>query len=273
MPSDLQRKNIRVLDKAKGKVVHPDSRKVKQMRRVMRHNIRHDGIKARVTNERTMLAERFLWFRESLGKVCGLGLPTSDVVDALAEVYALRGDAEIASLKRERNPPRGRIRQLEDRRALEIDQLKSSKGLSMPLVTSQDGMQSLLTEWDGSAEHVGKVKVVGVSRVSQTPEHRDTVQKLAKEFSAKIFAADAAAAAETVEGEDGPVVPGRKSMALRRSELRQRLAQAKSKTQSAKASVGTIKSGEATGRRIVAQQKAAAYRRHKQLAMSRGLLN
>jgi hypothetical protein len=258
MPSLLQLKNKRVMDQTKGKIIHPDSRRVRQMRRTMRRNLQVDQTKARNKNLRTVQARRHAWFRDALQAVGGLGVPSAVMVAALAELHVRRNDVELAELKASRNPPRGQIKLIEDGRRSETEQLMSSKGLQVPIVTTQEGLHALMT-WDGKDESATKVHCEGVSRTRFSPEETAGVRALMEEFRAKLEPADEAEEAQAK-------LP---NIAERRRQLAKRLTDKKG----AKGSLGGIRTDQATGRRMASQVKQAALRRHRQLAMSRGLLN
>lgn len=259
MPSAVQRKNARILDKQKGKVVHPDSRRVKQLRRTLRHNLKADNVKTKLRQQRSALGARFEWFKDSITKTCGIGAPTEAIVAALAELFIHRHDAEIEKLKQERNPPRGKIKMLQEGVALEESMLTSSKGLQFPWVTNPDVLE-LVMKWDGDEETVPRIKTAAVSRMQRSAEQKKEIEGLVDKFRPVLFP-------------ETEVALGRQGVASRAGAAVAKAVEVKNEKQSAKVSLGSVRSELASGRRAVAQKQQAALRRHKQLAMSRGLLN
>jgi len=286
--SQTQRKNLRVMDKAKGKVLHPNSRRVTQMRRQMRRNIKVEVVKSRQKQQRSAMAARLHWFRDALKEVCPLGTPTHEMVAALAEVFIRRHDAEIAHHKGARNPPKGQIKLLQSVVAAETAQLDSAKGFAAPIVTTQDGLKALI-EWDGGNDTAGKVHCEPVIRQLQSREQREAVRALADQFAPVLLkpygddddmelddddddgdAADGVVDAETQERRNKTL--GRSNVARRRAALRDKITAKRAERQGAKAT-GSVDSKGAADRRLAQQKRQAQLRRHKQLAMSRGLFN
>jgi hypothetical protein len=294
--SKTQRKNLRVMDVAKGKVLHPHSRRVTQLRRQMRRNIKTDIIKTRQKNQRSAIAARLHWFRDALKEVYPLGAPTAEVMAALAEVFIRRHDAEVEFHKKARNVPKGQIRMLLRIKDTETAQLDSAKGLEVPIATNQDGLKALI-EWDGTNATAGKVHTEPVVRQFQSAAAKAEIRELVAQYAPVLLKPfvedddlefddddeegeegaendgdDAAAAVDPETKARREKTLGRNKVAKRRAALRQRITAKRAERQGAKAT-GKVDAKNATGRRLAAQQRSASLRRHKQLAMSRGIFN
>lgn len=159
----MQRKVDRIV-REKRTVSHPRDRKVRQLERKEKREVRLAEQKERLKSEQTQRLVRYFWFREqciALGYV-DRAVPEEEIL-LLAQLYIDRNRDEIAQLKQERNPPTGRIRQLEAARVGEMDAFRSAKGLDVPSLADADDVEILTQIWDGLAETVVVVPSASVS--------------------------------------------------------------------------------------------------------------
>ncbi|KAH9578176.1 Translation machinery-associated protein 16 [Trypanosoma melophagium] len=139
-------------------LVHPNSRKVKQLHRQSRRDERINKQEKKLHAQELLEAMRFFWFREqclTLGRSRSAFAPEES--QALTLIYLSRNDDEIASLKSLRNPPAGRIKTIEALKTSEFDAFHSSKGIVVPDIADEDTVEILTEIWDGRSDTVGVV--------------------------------------------------------------------------------------------------------------------
>lgn len=168
------------LAREKREVPHPRDRSVRQLEKKERRAIRLGIQKTRLKTEQALQLMRFFWFRE---QCIALGYTMTavpdDVVAQLAQLYVERNDEEVAELKAQRNPPRGRIKALEATRQQEMDELASAKGLRVPNLADADDVEILTEIWDGTKETATVVSAVGFSMAGRAAPSRAALAQLA----------------------------------------------------------------------------------------------
>ena len=252
-------KNRRLLSRAKQQqVLHPDSLKMKQLQRHMRHNIRVETAKGVTKQKLHGKAERFLWFRDCIcrcvsndfriGEQCAL---SEAEVEWLVEKYLTRLDSDIKELESRRNPPAGQIKTLKAIQEAESTQYQSSKGIDIPRLTDSDALSSLVG-WLGDQAGVGKV-----------PSAR---------WTKHVDAADVAAASTRFAAlENADLQPTVARVRTTRATAVTANA-SNSKVGAKRLSCGEALAREGLKRRTLQQVQRATARRHAALAMSRRLV-
>lgn len=160
---------------------HPKDRKVDQFQRELRRNVRLDQQKDALDNKQAIVAARTFWFREqvsSLHRVSpAAGFSALDLA-ALTQLNIDKNDDEISELKKQRNPPTGRIRHLGALKQVLMDQFSSVKGISVPNILTDDGVEALTSIWDGDFRTVNCVPMMMCSsRSTQAKDLAECVEK------------------------------------------------------------------------------------------------
>ena len=273
-------KNQRVFARGQDRLLHPSCRKIDQMQRQMRHNLKESDAKNRQKAVRGKFAMRAAWLREQITNVCGVGnIPSATELQALATHFVRRHDEELNALRERRNPPQGQIKLMERFRQSEVDELRTPPGLEMPDVSTDEHLAALMA-WDGAEQSATKLRRAPIrGPLRGTPEDEAVKAKLA-DFEGRLVGA-ATVAVKRAEGRGRAPPPATVATA----ELEAKLAEAKRATQgraanvmagkktSAKAALGKVIAGAGTELRKLKQLKDMKARRHKQLTQSRGLLH
>jgi hypothetical protein len=251
---------------------HPKDRKVDQLQRKLRREVRLDSQKDHLNSKQALVASRFFWFRDQVQaivaadpsrKVNGF---TDDEVAALASLNVDRNNDEVAELKTLRNPPAGRIKHLNNMRQSELDQLNSVKGITVPDLSKGECLDILLDVWDGDDRTITCVPLSQCSKVG-----KNVADALSK-FQAVIRSTH-----EVREEQLNLHAPSK----LRRFTSEGTEAKArKNLTKTREERKKSVKVGKASGevaesgrkRRVLQQQSRTKIRRQAAVAASRGLM-
>jgi hypothetical protein len=265
--SKLQDKNKAIFKRASKRMLHPNCRKIDQMQRSMKHNIRTEEIDKKNSQLRSNVGIRFSWFHSQLPRVAGTNVLSEDDQHALVLTFINRNDAEAEASKKQRNPQRGHIKALAAVKQAETDAYCSSKGLQVPLMTTQDGVASLM-EWNLEDESVLRVEDVQLTQPHQADER--------KRLAALAVVVAARASADLTEVREArDIGRGRVTVAEKKEIAASKTTKVKRAVAAGKVSVkaaGKVTAAAGHERRLYQRQKDAATRRHSSLAMSRGLM-
>lgn len=258
------------------KVMHPQARSVNIMQRNMRHHIKMESIAKKGDQLWVAIQNRFRWFKEQLQEVyesgellrtmaaeAGTSAPLT--LQAATLAWIRRFDDGIAAMKQERNPPQGTIRKLLAAQEAEMIEFKSGKGYLVPEVTTEEGLRSLFEFWDGSLPGVRKVKSIRV-QLSVKPEQLPAFT--VKDFLEDDADVDAAEVAE--DAEEDTALPKKKFRVSTKARLMAAKKRAIVERKGAKSVGKNIGTGK--DRRKISMAAQRERHKHRQLALSRGLL-
>lgn len=272
-------KNQRVFQRGQDRLLHPHARKIDQMQRQMRHNLKEHDAKSRQKAKRSQFSIRAAWFREQIPRVCGLGnAPSAIELKALATLFVRRHDEELNALRARRNPPSGQIKLMERFRQAEMDEFKGPPGMEIPRTGTDEELAALFS-WTGDEASVAKLKREHVQAALKDSDEAAAVLQLVKTIQDKLVGA-ATVAIKRDESRGKVPSPGTVATAALEAKVRaaKRATSGRAadvlagKKVSAKQALGQVVAGAGTELRKLRQQLDAKKRRHKQLAMSRGLI-
>lgn len=148
----------------KSQLCHPRDRRVRQMEKKDKRTARLAMQKDRLTLDKALRNMRLFWFRQQCIALGYLMDPVPrDRILPLVQLYINRNEGEIEVLRKCRNPPNGRIKQLQQVMEVEMDAFRSAKGIEIPVLTTGDDVEILTSIWDGEPETAVVVPVTGVS--------------------------------------------------------------------------------------------------------------
>eukprot|EP00055_Hartaetosiga_balthica_P001175 m.138149 g.138149 ORF g.138149 m.138149 type:complete len:164 (-) comp13378_c0_seq1:41-532(-) len=135
----------KIAAKVNGKVVHPHSRKAKQMNKkaIRKNKMEKQGQIANLGHFKKGID--IMWFRDNMNTT-EKKLTKEELID-LARRYVERYDAQLEELKANR-ASNHKIMVLEEKIKLQKEQFKSAHGIEVPDLTRVDIMEKL-KEWDG----------------------------------------------------------------------------------------------------------------------------
>lgn len=273
------RRNRDIAAHAKIRMTHPDDRNIKQVQRMMRHNVRIQSINEKRAMTDSGLFNCAYWFREQLANLPADTELSEEVVEALVDIYIRRNEAEVSALKKQRNVPWGRIKHLEALAESERDQFRG-RGIDIPDLLEPDGRAIVTEVWDGAPATLRAVptkKFVCRDRASkQFVAQIEAQLEPIDEVRQRNEQASKATKRFTEEGRRYTAALGAApAVATASSKLDIAASRAKETQASVKRAMSKdLKSAAKSGlhRRVVQQLKSTAIRRHKQLSHSRGLL-
>ncbi|CCW70052.1 unnamed protein product [Phytomonas sp. Hart1] len=147
---------------------HPRDRRVRQLEKKRKRNERLVKNKSKIKAGDAQKVARFFWFREQCKALgCTQEPISSDEMLSLMQLYINRNQKEIRELMSLRNPPHGRIRQLEAMLEAEMEAFRSTKGVAIPSLANVDDIEILTEIWDGQTE---TAVVVPVNYLSLGPK-------------------------------------------------------------------------------------------------------
>ncbi|CAD2213258.1 Translation machinery-associated protein 16, putative [Angomonas deanei] len=145
---------------------HPRDRRVRQIEKREKRGLRVLQQKERQKNQHQQRLNRYEWLKDS---VFLLGVAQSEAgclseedVLLLVQVYIERHIREANKLRRERNHPRGLVKQLHNAYEAEMAELRSTQGMMVPQLDTPKAVAKLL-EWDGTMEGSKSLDTVTVS--------------------------------------------------------------------------------------------------------------
>jgi hypothetical protein len=261
---------MRKLKKEKlSQLVHPKDRKVDQLQRGLRRQVRLEQQQEKRQRAIDVKANRFFWFREQCGQLLAdRKVWTDKEAEALTHCYVHRNDQEIAQLKSLSTPPRGRIRVLEALLDHEEDQFKSQKGIEIPEITSEEGVEILVNVWDGDRDLIACVPVVRAVRGGVPVGTLDHLKSLLKPIEDVREAQANSSTAMTRQARKFTSEGSSFKTATRDTERDTGL---RRKSVKAVPSAGET-AARGKERRVLQQQQRVKVRRQHAIAMSRGLI-
>eukprot|EP00758_Cryptobia_borreli_P013534 Tbor_TRINITY_DN5844_c1_g2::TRINITY_DN5844_c1_g2_i1::g.6772::m.6772/K14860/TMA16; translation machinery-associated protein 16 len=139
-------------------ITHPKDRKIDQLQKRMRHNTKIDVSKDKRRAMDSLTTTRVFWFRVQCEKFKTHpdSFFTPELQEAMIIQHIKRNEKEIALLKMEKRPMRGRIDMLEAQQEEEAS-LFVRKGLAVPDITCSDVREILCDIWDGDSALVSCV--------------------------------------------------------------------------------------------------------------------
>ena len=245
---------------------HPKDRKIDQLQRKVRRDVRLQGNREWLDSERGLLATRCFWFREQCRQLLTLDANRSFTphdVECLTMLYIARNDEEIADLKKQRNPSKGRIKHLEALKQHENDQLASVKGIPVPDIFTPETVDILVNIWDADSRTLG---CVAMSTCSKLAGNRTVVSAAQTESMQQLLKPTADVREVQMEHSSS------KSKLARFTQegASKRGSNQKKSVKTQKTSKQVAKEGK--DRRVLQQQTQAKSRRAAAVAMSRGLV-
>ena len=179
----IMQRNVRAAKRVTAKNLHPESRAIKQTKARMRHNMRVQLSKETVDHCKTLKGGKFTWFKVQIQNLRVQELLAAEAEESrdndeeeedeapsaisitplnmnelktLANAYLNRNDEELKELKKRRNVPHGEVKRLSTLKETETLELRSRKGMEVPLVINKDGMDDFMA-WDGLDKTVEKL--------------------------------------------------------------------------------------------------------------------
>jgi hypothetical protein len=269
MPNQLHIKKMKEVKS----LPHPKDRKVDQLQRRLRREIRLDTQKDFLSSKQALTASRFFWFREQVQAIVSAephraasGF-TADELVALTSLNVDRNVEEVNELKSIRNPPAGRIKHLNNVRQTEYDQFASVKGITVPNVLDAASLEILLTIWDGDDRTITCVPMTQCSKHGKKSIEADVAKfqsmikstEKVREEQLNVHATSQLRRF-TSEGTE----------AKARSTLKKNREERKKSVKAGKAAGEIAESGKK--RRVLQQQAMTKSRRQAAVAASRGLM-
>lgn len=269
MPNQLHIKKMKEVKS----LPHPKDRKVDQLQRRLRREVRLDTQKDFLNSKQALTATRFFWFREQVQAIVSAepsrvtSAFTADELAALTSLNIDRNIEEVNELKSVRNPPAGRIKHLNNVRQTEYDQFASVKGITVPNVLDSESLEILLNIWDGDDRTITCVPLMQSSKMGKKSLETDIAK-----FQTMIKSTDKVREEQlnvhaptklrrfTSEGTE----------AKARKDLRKNREQRKRSVKAGKAAGEVAESGKK--RRVLQQQAQTKSRRQAAVAASRGLM-
>lgn len=144
-------KKARQVRKEKAQLPHPRDRKVRQLERKEHRLKKLEKRKQFQEEARIQRALRFLWFRTQCFALEYKTVVPSDDVPVLIQLYIDRHEDELRHLKSLKNPPAGRIKEINALSREEQEAFMSS-GFEIPILTTSDDFDILTEIWDGCPE-------------------------------------------------------------------------------------------------------------------------
>eukprot|EP01064_Diplonema_japonicum_P016691 TRINITY_DN24709_c0_g1_i1.p1 TRINITY_DN24709_c0_g1~~TRINITY_DN24709_c0_g1_i1.p1 ORF type:complete len:343 (+),score=80.83 TRINITY_DN24709_c0_g1_i1:57-1031(+) len=148
----------KMVDGGKGLLIHPRSRKAKQLMRNFSNEAKKAGMKSIKERKERARLMKFIWFKDAIEaeseKYEGMKCLQPNYIQEIAKIFITRHDAELKALREKRTitasyrlmPPTGREKELLAYREEEIKQARSGD-LEIPHIGSRAGLTALLA-WD-----------------------------------------------------------------------------------------------------------------------------
>lgn len=174
----MQRRNK--LRKEAQAVSHPRDRKVRQLQKKEKHVVKMEQRKQAQVDIRLRKAVGFLWFRvQCIALEFTATAVPAGIIPSLVQLYINRNLDELTELKGRRQPPTGRIREIQGLYDEEMAAFQSC-GLEVPVLNSDEEVEVLTQIWDGLPETAAVIRteMVKVGPLMSDAEFLNLASKL-----------------------------------------------------------------------------------------------